>query len=64
MTDEFLGKCIECKYCGISPANFGDVICRRYAPRPLISDKYIFWPIISEGDWCGEFIKRIGEIRE
>ena len=43
--------------------------CRRYAPRPRVlmydddstdtSMTEIMWPVVSDGDWCGEHAPRV-----
>ena len=47
--------------------------CRRYAPRPRVlmydddstdtSMTEIMWPVVSDGDWCGEHAPRVEEPR-
>lgn len=35
--------------------------CRRYAPRPRVAElsnarqQESWWPIVMQGEWCGEF---------
>lgn len=35
--------------------------CRRYAPRPRVAEianerqQEAWWPIVTQGEWCGEF---------
>lgn len=56
--------CENCRY--FSPESNGGGECRRHAPAPSAvrhqsrrDDDTVsiegWWPIVSEGDWCGEF---------
>lgn len=30
--------------------------CHRYAPKPALSPvDNIYWPVVKDDDWCGEF---------
>jgi hypothetical protein len=40
------------------PHEYG--FCRRHAPRPHDGNHIedVTWPLVWEGDWCGEFIEK------
>jgi hypothetical protein len=51
-----------CECCVFYDAREGGV-CRRRAPRPLISPREevfvtAWWPLVDRKDWCGEFTAR------
>jgi len=44
--------CLRCKFFNRLAPEYGQ--CRRNAPRPTVSPNWE-WPLIPDGDWCGEF---------
>ena len=51
-------RCRSCRsWCPLA-GNPDQGECRRYAPRPAISNSVHMlagWPVTNSGDWCGEF---------
>lgn len=53
--------CMNCTYFVASPELDIEGECRRYAPRPRVdalerdSQQDAWWPIVMQGEWCGEF---------
>ena len=48
-------RCENCRYY-LQSSNE----CRRNAPQPSVS-RHIYsawWPVVADGDWCGEWVKR------
>lgn len=55
MSDDRL-SCEQCRYYDPKTPNIAGR-CRRRAPAPLREGQatYAVWPIVTVGDWCGEW---------
>ena len=52
-------SCKECRYFAFDDGDVG--ACRRYPPSIYDADAdESYWPMLSVGDWCGEFVRKDG----
>jgi hypothetical protein len=51
-----LAACSDCAFSEMHEANDAWFYCRKRAPSLVRGDRAV-WPIVDEGDWCGEFKK-------
>ena len=52
-------KCEHCKYFDPYYTEAEEGNCRRYPPAEIAehdSVLYGAWPVVSSGDWCGEYV--------
>lgn len=47
--------CETCRFALFAMRSEGE--CHRYAPAPQqeVDRRRVMWPVLSKGDWCGEF---------
>lgn len=48
-------SCASCQYAKPHAATDNFLFCRRHPPIPSVSNFHANFPIVSTGDWCGDF---------